>query len=33
MTIMKVCADEVSIKRTTNGTEVTLEFRLDQAGW
>jgi anti-sigma regulatory factor (Ser/Thr protein kinase)/putative methionine-R-sulfoxide reductase with GAF domain len=33
MTIMKVCADEVSIKRTTKGTEVTLEFRLDHAGW
>jgi len=30
--IMKVCADDVSINRTTNGTEITLEFRIAQLG-
>lgn len=30
--IMKVCADDVSINRTTTGTEVTLEFRIGQVG-
>jgi hypothetical protein len=29
---MKVCADDVSINRTTNGTEITLEFRIAQLG-